>query len=282
MELPHPCLSTIVTFQGLPYTNLDVEVEELTRFYEALEAYGPTGCLACSDYPNTNRTTMTTINIQTGNVNPPRIPWIVRTPIFDCQQDVDVVNDSSTQGEVNLFYYTPMDLSPIYMAWKGVSNDQGIWFNYYDRNNWISTSPCTFRQRKVQGVGTSVGPSIMLYNGRLYMAWKGTSNDQGIWFNSFNGTNWEPQQKVQGVGTSVGPSLAVFNGRLYMAWKGTSNDQGIWFNSFNGTNWEPQQKVQGVGTSVGPSLAVFNGRLYMAWKGTSNDQGIWFNSFNGY
>jgi hypothetical protein len=43
----------------------------------------------------------------------------------------------------------------------------------------------------VQGVGTSVGtsvgPSLAVFNGRLYMAWKGVSNDQGIWFNYFNG-----------------------------------------------------------------------------------------------
>ncbi len=89
------------------------------------------------------------------------------------------------------------------------------------------------------------------------MAWKGISNNQGIWFSSFNGTSWVLQQNVQGVGTSVGPSLAVYNGRLYMAWKGISNDQGIWFSSFNGTSWVPQQNVQGVGTSYKPSLVKY-------------------------
>jgi hypothetical protein len=89
------------------------------------------------------------------------------------------------------------------------------------------------------------------------MAWKGIDNDQGIWFSSFDGSNWAPQQNVSGVGTSVGPSLAVFNGRLFMAWKGIEGDQGIWFSSFDGSNWAPQQNVSGVGTSFRPNLTKY-------------------------
>src|SRR5215469_13483716 len=157
---------------------------------------------------------MTAINIQTGSVNP-RIGWEPVDSITDCQQETIIISNSGTAGEVDLLYYAPMSLRAQYMAWKGIQGDQRIWFNSFDGSNWVP-------QRRVQGVETSVGPSIMFYSdiGKQCMAWKGIQGDQRIWFNSFDGSNWVPQQQVPGVGTSVGPSLAVFNGTLYMAWKG--------------------------------------------------------------
>ena len=129
--------------------------------------------------------------------------------------------------------------------------------------------------------GIGLPPALATFNGRLYMAWKGTEFDEGIYWNSFNGTNWAPQQKVSGVATSSGVSLAVFNGKLYMAWKGMHADQGIYWSSFDGTNWAQQKHVAGVGTSTGPRLAVFNNALYMAWKGIEGDQTLWWSTFNG-
>ena len=93
---------------------------------------------------------------------------------------------------------------PFIMTWKGIDNDQRIWFSSFNGTAWAP-------QQQVQGVGTSVGPSLSVYNnGRLYMTWKGITNDQRIWFSSFNGTAWAPQQQVQGVGTSYKPSLTKY------------------------------------------------------------------------
>jgi hypothetical protein len=178
-----------------------------------------------------------------------------------------------------------MNLNNMYMAWKGESNDQGIYFSSFDGHTWAA-------QQKVQGVFTSVGPSLAaLYNvgplvGNLYMAWKGIQGDQQMYFSSFDGTNWAPQQKIYGIATSSRPSLGAFGSLLYMAWKGESNDQSIYYNymdSSNG-NWTAQQRVGGVGTSVGPSLSAATlgpnpmTLLYMAWKGESNDQNIYYNT----
>ncbi len=160
------------------------------------------------------------------------------------------------------------------MGWKGMNNDQSIWYSYFDGTAWIP-------QNYVSGVATSHGPSLAFFNGKVYMAWKGMNTDQGIWYSSFDGADWAPQQQVPGVATSVGPSLAVYNGSLYMAWKGMNADQGIWYSHFNGSSWAAQQQVSGVATSVGPSLAVYNGSLYMAWKGMNADQGIYYSHFNG-
>jgi hypothetical protein len=62
-------------------------------------------------------------------------------------------------------------------------------------------------QVNVSGVGTSTGPSLAVFNNRLFMAWKGVDGDQGIYFSSFDGNSWAPQQRVAGVGTSNKPAL---------------------------------------------------------------------------
>jgi hypothetical protein len=53
-----------------------------------------------------------------------------------------------------------------------------------------------------------VGPALAVYNGRLYMAWRGLG-DPGIWFSSFDGTNWAPQQNIAGVATDVDPGAGI-------------------------------------------------------------------------
>jgi hypothetical protein len=67
-----------------------------------------------------------------------------------------------------------------------------------ERLGFINWAP----QQVVPNVWTSVGPRLAVFNGQLYMAWKGEYTDQGIWWTSFDGTNWAPQQQVPGVGTS--------------------------------------------------------------------------------
>jgi hypothetical protein len=183
----------------------------------------------------------------------------------------------------------------LYMAWRGVisnEDDQHIYYNYFDGAKW---SP---QQRVSDGVqpATSARPSLAVFNGKLYMAWKGsasatgTTDDQHIYYNYFDGAKWSPQQRVSdGVqpATSSGPSLAVFNNKLYMAWEGSS-DSHIYYNYFDGAKWSPQQRVSdGVqpATSDRPSLAVFNDKLYMAWWGLNSashvDWSMYYNYFDG-
>jgi hypothetical protein len=119
---------------------------------------------------------------------------------------------------------------------------------------------------------------LAVFANRLFAAWKGVNNDQGIYWSSFSAGTWAGQQRISGVGSSDGPALAVFANRLFAAWKGVNNDQGIYWSSFNGGAWVSQQNIHNVGTSHGPSLAMFENRLFAAWKGINNDQGIYFSS----
>ncbi len=144
--------------------------------------------------------------------------------------------------------------------------------------NWI---PVWASQQVGIGGGSSVGPSLAVFQNRLYAAWKGVKGDQRMFWSSFDGNTWTPQQVGIGGGTSQGPSLAVFQDRLYAAWKGVEGDQRMFWSSFDGNTWTPQQPGIGGGTSVGPSLAVFQNRLYAAWKGLGSDQRMFWSSFDG-
>jgi len=54
----------------------------------------------------------------------------------------------------------------------------------------------------VSGVGTSVGPSLQVFDGALHMTWKGVTGDDRVWHSSFNGSTWAPQQQIVGIGTN--------------------------------------------------------------------------------
>jgi len=138
-------------------------------------------------------------------------------------------------------------------------------------------------------MSSSVGPSVAVFNNRLFAAWKGYKDDQNIYWSSIDaqkpptpyGGTWAPQQRIPNVSSSVGPALAVFNGKLFAAWKGYKDDQAIYWSSFDGANWAPQQRIPNVSSSVGPALAVFNKKLFAAWKGYKNDEGIYWSTFDG-
>lgn len=131
----------------------------------------------------------------------------------------------------------------------------------------------------LQGIG--LPPALAIFNGKLYMAWKGIECDDRIFWSVFNGLSWTPQQTVPGIGSGSGVSLAVFNNQLYMAWRGLGADQRIFWSSFNGIQWSAQQVAPGLGTSTGPRIAAFKNALYMAWKGAEGDQRLFWSSFNG-
>jgi hypothetical protein len=42
----------------------------------------------------------------------------------------------------------------LYMAWKGIEGDQGIYFSTFDGQNWAA-------QQNVPGIGSSVGPALL-------------------------------------------------------------------------------------------------------------------------
>jgi hypothetical protein len=175
----------------------------------------------------------------------------------------------------------------LFMAWKGVEDDSGLYFATNDGFGW--TTPA-----KIPGVGSSNRPAVLNHGG-TFMAWKGIEGDSGIYWSRHDATGWESQEKVLGVGTSDSPALVFFNNRLYMFWKGVEDDAHIYYTWRDDINpiWRPQQAVfyaetetgggvpVFVGTSHGPSVTVDGSRIMLAWKGVEGDPGIYFSLFDG-
>ena len=166
----------------------------------------------------------------------------------------------------------------LYAAWKGSDSDQSLWYASFNGSVWSS------QIQIICGTlipASSIGPSLAVFNNKLYAAWKGIANDQGIYCSSFDGGKWSSQIQIPNVASSVGPSLAVFNNKLYAAWKGDSSDQSLWYASFDGSKWSSQTQIPGVASSIGPALSEFNGKLYAMWKGSGSDQSLWYSFFDG-
>lgn len=101
-------------FEGIANTGLPVQnIDELTWAIETLEAYKMT---KCSDYPNASRTQFTSINIQTGPVNP-ALAWTPQNRVTDCGQHCVVVSNANPGGEVDIYYIA----APV-VTWQNPSN----------------------------------------------------------------------------------------------------------------------------------------------------------------
>jgi hypothetical protein len=145
-------------------------------------------------------------------------------------------------------------MANILMAWGGTDPVQSIQYCTFDGNVWSAPiSP--------NNMGTSAMPALAVFNGTIYMAWKGVnrpgSDDIKIYYSSFDGSNWAPQQIVPNVGTTGGLSLTVFNNMLCLSWKGQGDDTRIFFSTFDGNNWTPQQIVPDALTQVGPGMVAY-------------------------
>jgi hypothetical protein len=139
----------------------------------------------------------------------------------------------------------PDDLAmPLVAAWN--DKEQRLWYSTINRSNGLKA----FQPPQViRGAGSTVGPSLAAFKGKLYAAWKGAyhdTNDQGLYYATFDGENWSSQARMPVGESSVGPSLAAFKGKLYAAWKGAyhdTNDQGLYYATFDGENWSSQAQI---------------------------------------
>ncbi|HTO79182.1 MAG TPA: hypothetical protein VMJ31_05330, partial [Methylocystis sp.] len=91
-------------------------------------------------------------------------------------------------------------------------------------------------QQRIGGVGSSTGPSLAVFDYRLFAVWKGVPGDEGVYWSDLDvvGDRWAPQKRIDGVGTSNRLSLAVFQNKLFAAWKGVRDDDGVYWSSFDG------------------------------------------------
>ncbi|MBZ5490947.1 MAG: hypothetical protein LAO76_08450 [Acidobacteriia bacterium] len=113
-----------------------------------------------------------------------------------------------------------------------------IWFTAFDGNTWvIPDNPISKNGHTL----TSAAPAMAEYNGKLYLAYKGSGSDD-LWYNVFDGTSWlaNDLEITQNGHSKTGdaPALAEYNGKLYLAYRGSGSDD-LWYNVFDGNKWMP-------------------------------------------
>jgi hypothetical protein len=119
-------------------------------------------------------------------------------------------------------------------------------------------------------------------NGHEYMAWRGTGNDNRLWFSTFDSQKgWSGQQPVPGAASNTTPTLGLSNNKLILSWRGANDDSHIWWASFDGTKWTNPQSLDDRRTDTEPALATVSGVLYMIWLGTAGDTNLWYSTFDG-
>lgn len=89
-------------FTGYPSITLAVSnIEKLYWAAESLEVYSPA---ACSDYPNTTKTTFSNIQIKLNDGTQAVLKWTAYSPVTDCGQHASIVTDGTPNGVVDLYY----------------------------------------------------------------------------------------------------------------------------------------------------------------------------------
>jgi hypothetical protein len=165
------------------------------------------------------------------------------------------------------------------IGWRGAGNENINVANVQATNlmgmtgvegiDWKVTSPAT----------TDRPPALASHNGRLYLAWKGSGNENlNLAFfdetsRGFVGTH------TFGDRSPHQPALASHNGRLFLAWTGVGNEainvaQVLLIGNTQGgfgIGGLENKIVTPMESSTGPALASHNGRLFLGWKGSGND-----------
>ncbi len=95
------------------------------------------------------------------------------------------------------------------LCFKGLSGDGGIYTTTFNLNDqqWVPVVP-------TGPFGTTDGPTLAVYQGRLFMAWKGDGNDTSLWWattsNNLDQNAWSSQSNIPGVGSAAQPAAVVY------------------------------------------------------------------------
>ncbi|MBD2651916.1 FG-GAP repeat protein [Synechocystis sp. FACHB-383] len=108
---------------------------------------------------------------------------------------------------------------------------------------------------------TNVMPSLVSYQGKLYMAYKGDGSGQDIYITSSSdgGKTWSNAIVAIKNATNFSPSLAVYNDVLYLAYTGLDPQLNILY-STDGGQWS-SQSVIGQTSSNAPTLVTYQDKL---------------------
>jgi len=167
----------------------------------------------------------------------------------------------------------------LFAGCKGPPGDERVFVSSFDGENW---------SQSVLGSNSSIGPSLAVFQKRLYAVYKGEHADQrAFMISTSDGASWDTQKEITYSATSTGFALATFTPpghaeKLFGACKGAQADVGIFVSSMDAQgNWDPPTQVftrvaetgvvQKSETSSSVALATINNVLFLAYKGKNTE-----------
>ena len=135
-------------------------------------------------------------------------------------------------------------------------------------------------EKVVLGDSSDRGPALASHGNRLFLAWKGSGNEQlNLMFSEDGGATFRGK-RVFGDSSDRGPALVSHGGRLFLAWTGEGNGNlnvakvRLFADTSGGLGIEglEEKVVLGDSSDRGPALASHGNRLFLAWKGSGNEQ----------
>jgi hypothetical protein len=133
-------------------------------------------------------------------------------------------------------------------------------------------------EKVVLGDTSKQAPALASHNDRLFLAWKGSGNDNlNLMFSNNNGASFEGKRTFDDTSHHA-PALASHNGRFFLAWTGRGDGNlnvarvTLFANTAGGFGIEGLEAkvVLGDTSEQASALASHNGRLFLAWKGAGN------------
>lgn len=180
----------------------------------------------------------------------------------------------------------------IVMAWKGVPNDNRIFFSTYLGDpagpmpySGLSVTPAMANwkpQAPLVGTNgsptpaTSFGPSLTAWNNTALMLWV-AAGDTSVWYALLD-SSLDPQvtQLPTNIRSQYTPAIANYNGTLIAVWRGEGGIDGLfWATTQDPANWIHHGPIADCASSFQPVLAVHYGEVFLAFKGAESDTGIY-------
>lgn len=176
----------------------------------------------------------------------------------------------------------------LFVAWKGQDNDN-LNVARVQGTALMGIDGVEGTEQKVILPATSeASPAIASHGGRLFIAWRGSGNEQlNLAFSDDDGRSFKGTTTL-GDESDFAPALASHNGRLYLAWTGLDDGLNVakvtlFGNTAGGFGIEGLEGKVTLGetSEAAPALVSHRERLYLAWKGEDNDLNLAFSSDNG-
>jgi hypothetical protein len=133
--------------------------------------------------------------------------------------------------------------------------------------------------QRIDGAKTTARPSIATTGRKMYVAFRGSPDDDRLFWTSRSGSAWTAASPLGAARSHWPPALAATKRGLVAAWtRGAGNDAAVSFALLGDDGaWGPPVDLPGARAAGEPALAADGKTLYVAWRDANG--AMWWTSF---